>query len=236
MAALATLIVLLAVVALPVLAADPSASPDASSSAAPEQSAGVAPSAQPDASAEPDDSADPDQSAEPAAPAAEPDQAGPDQAKPDKGPKEKKDKAPEQAVTLQGTVSVGTDEDGDPSYELTSGGKTYQLEAGPPWYYGDNHPLKPFVGQSVTVTGEAAEGSTDVDVLTVDGTAIREPGKPPWAGGWKQVGERHPGWSEEKAARWAEKAAKQQQKFGGCWPPGHCKEQDAAESGVAPTH
>jgi hypothetical protein len=235
-AAIATLIVLLAVVALPVLAADPSASPGASSSAAPEQSAGVAPSTQPNASAEPDDSADPDQSAEPAAPAAEPDQAGPDQAKPDTGPKEKKDKAPEQAVTLQGTVSVGTDEDDDPSYELTSGGKTYRLEAGPPWYYGDNHPLKPFVGQSVTVTGEAKEGSTEVDVLTVNGTAIREAGKPPWAGGWKQVGERHPGWSEEKAARWAEKAAKQQQKFGGCWPPGHCKEQDAAESGVAPTH
>ena len=138
-------------------------------------------------------------------------------------------------MTLRGTVSAGTDEDGGTTYELTSGGKTYQLEAGPPWYHGDNHPLKPFVGESVTVTGEAAEGSTEVDVLTVNGTAIREPGKPPWAGGWKQVGERHPGWSEEKAARWAEKAAKQQQKFGGCWPPGHCKEQDAAESGVAPT-
>ena len=87
----------------------------------------------------------------------------------------------------------------------------------------------------MTVTGEAAEGSTEVDVLTVNGTVIREPGKPPWAGGWKQVGENHPGWSAEKAARWAEKAAKQGQKFGDCWPPGHCKEQDAAESGVAPT-
>ena len=150
-----------------------------------------------------DDSDESDESAEPAAPAAEPEQG-----KPDKGPKEKKDKAPEQSVTLQGTVSAGTDEDGDPIYELASGGKTYQLEAGPPWFYGDNHPLKPFVGESVTVTGEAAEGSTEVDVLTVNGTAIREPGKPPWAGGWKRVGERHPGWSEEKAARWAEKAAK----------------------------
>ena len=79
-------------------------------------------------------------------------------------------------MTLQGTVSVGTDEDGDPSYELTSGGKTYRARGRTAWYYGDNHPLKPFVGQSVTVTGEAAEGSTDVDVLTVDGTAIREPG------------------------------------------------------------
>jgi hypothetical protein len=237
LAAIATLIVMLAVVALPTLAADPSASPGTPSSAEPEVSAAVEPSAVPVQSAEPEESAEPedsdeaDESAEPAAPAAEPEQG-----KPEKGPKEKKDKAPELPVTLQGTVSAGTDEDGDPSYELTSGGKTYQLEAGPPWYYGDNHPLKPFVGKSVTVTGEAAEGSTEVDVLTVNGTVIREPGKPPWAGGWKRVGERHPGWSEEKAARWAEKAAKQGQKAGGCWPPGHCKQQDGAESGVAPTH
>jgi len=88
----------------------------------------------------------------------------------------------------------------------------------------------------VTVTGEAAEGSTEVDVLMVNGTVIREPGKPPWAGGWKQVGENHPGWSAEKAARWAAKAAKQGQKFGDCWPPGHCKQDDAAESGASPTH
>jgi len=232
-AALATLIVLLAVVALPTLAADPSASPGLPSSAEPEQTAGAEPSAEPVESAAPVESAEPDPSAAPAA-SAEPSApvAEPEQGKPDTGPKVQKDKAPEQAVTLQGTVSAGTDEDGDPTYELTSGGKTYQLEAGPPWYHGDNHPLKPFVSQSVTVTGEAAEGSTEVDVFTVNGTVIREPGKPPWAGGWKQVGERHPGWSEEKAARWAAKAAK----FGGCWPPGHCREQDAAESGVAPTH
>jgi hypothetical protein len=228
-AAIVTLIVMLAVVTLPTLAADPSASPGTpSSSAAPEQSVA------PEESAKPMATATPETSSEPAAPAAKPEATGkPD--KPDPGPKEKQDKAPEQSVTLQGTLSVGTDEDGGQTYELTSGGKTYQLDAGPPWYYGEDHPLKPFVGDSVTVTGEAAEGSTEVDVLTVDGTVIREPGKPPWAGGWKRVGERHPGWSEEKAARWAEKAAKQQQKFGGCWPPGHCK-QDAAESGVAPTH
>ena len=241
LAAIATLIVMLAVVALPTLAADPSASPDTPSSADPQQSAAAEPSAEPVESAEPEGSAapeesdEPDQSAAPAERAAEPEENG----KPDKGNngnKEHGDKAPEQAVTLQGTVSAATDEDGDPSYQLTSGGKTYQLDAGPPWYYGDNHPLKPFVGQSVTVTGEAAEGSTEVDVLTVNGTVIREPGKPPWAGGWKAVGERHPGWSEEKAARWAEKAAKKGQKAGGCWPPGHCKQQDEAESGVAPTH
>jgi hypothetical protein len=214
---------------LPTLAADPSASPGLPS-AEPAGSVAVEPSAEPLKSAEPEQSAEPDETADPAAPAAKPDQG-----KPDKGPKEKKDKAPELSVTLKGTVSSGTDEDGAPTYELASGGKTYQLEAGPPWFYGDNHPLKPFVGKSVTISGETAEGSTEVDVLTVNGTVIREPGKPPWAGGWKRVGERHPGWSEEKAARWAERAAKQQQKFGGCWPPGHCKQLDGAESGVAPT-
>jgi hypothetical protein len=235
LAAIATLIVMLAVVALPTLAADPSASPDTPSSAEPQHSAAVAPSAEPErsgepeVSAEPEESAEPDDSAAPAERAAEPEEDG----KPDKG---HKDKAPEHPVTLQGTVTTGTDEDGDPSYELASGGKTYQLDAGPPWFYGDNHPLKPFVGQSVTLTGEAAEGSTEVDVLTVNGTVIREPGKPPWAGGWKRVGENHPGWSEEKAARWAEKTAKQGQKSGDCWPPGHCKQQDEAETGVEPTH
>jgi hypothetical protein len=236
LAAIVTLVVLLAVVALPTLAADPSASPGTPPSAEPEGSAAIEPSAEPEESAEPEDSAEPEESAEPDESAAPNRAAEPEQGKPDKGPKEKEDKTPEVPITLQGTITTGTDEDGDPTYELSSGGKTYQLDAGPPWFYGDNHPLKPFVGQSVTVTGEAAEGSTEVDVLKVNDTVIREPGKPPWAGGWKRVGERHPGWSEEKAARWAEKAAKHQAKFGDCWPPGHCKQQDAAESGVAPTH
>ena len=234
-AAIATLIVMLAVVALPTLAADPSASPDTPSvGGARAVRRGPRPSP-PNPRSRPSRRI-PMSRTSPLSPQRQPRRRAGANGKPDKGPKEKKDKAPEQPVTLQGTVSAATDEDGDPSYELTSGGKTYQLDAGPPWFYGDNHPLKPFVGQSVTVTGEAAEGSTEVDVLTVNGTVIREPGKPPWAGGWKRVGERHPGWSEEKAARWAEKAAKQQQKFGGCWPPGHCKQQDAAESGVSPTH
>ena len=33
-----------------------------------------------------------------------------------------------------------------------------------------------------------------LDVETVDGTAIRAPGKPPWAGGPWAVGSTHPGW------------------------------------------
>ncbi len=59
-------------------------------------------------------------------------------------------------------------------------------------------------------------GGTEVDVQTVDGTAIRAPGKPPWAGGWKVQGEKHPGWSQAKADKF-------KAKFGDCWPPGHCK-------------
>ncbi len=73
----------------------------------------------------------------------------------------------------------------------------------------------------MTITGEQAAGSTEVDVLTVDGKALREPGKPPWAGGWKVVGERHPGWSQEKADRF-------KAKFGDCFPPGQCKTKDKA--------
>jgi hypothetical protein len=69
----------------------------------------------------------------------------------------------------------------------------------------------------VTINGTAQEGGSEVDVLTIDGQAIREPGKPPWAGGWKRVGKVHPGWSAEKAER-------MQQRFGECFPPGQCKD------------
>ena len=222
-------------VALPALAADPSASPDASgnveASAAPAASTQPEESDEPEESAQPEDTDEADESAEPA-PQAQPDQKG----KPEKGPKERKDKAPEQEITLSGTVTTGTDGDGEAVYRMQSGGTTYVLEAGPKWFFGDDYPLKPFVGKNVTIVGEVAEGSTEVDVVSVDGTRLREPGKPPWAGGWKKVGERHPGWTEEKAARWAERQAAKGAKFGDCWPPGHCKQQDEAGEGVAPTH
>jgi hypothetical protein len=61
--------------------------------------------------------------------------------------------------------------------------------------------------------------------------ALREPGKPPWAGGWKVVGEKHPGWSQEKADRF-------KAKFGDCFPPGQCKDKpdkgagDGADDGA----
>jgi hypothetical protein len=132
-------------------------------------------------------------------------------------PGQAKDKVAKAPITISGTIEVASDEDGNDTYTLTDGGTTYTLEAGPPWFFGKNHPLKPYVGQSVTVDGEVAEGGTEVEVLAVDGTAIREPGKPPWAGGWKVVGERHPGWSQEKADRF-------EARFGDCFPPGQCKD------------
>jgi hypothetical protein len=39
-------------------------------------------------------------------------------------------------------------------------------------------------------------GDTELDAETVDGKALREPGKPPWAGGPWVVGESHPGWKD----------------------------------------
>ena len=145
--------------------------------------------------------------------------------KPDKGSKTEKAETPEVTVTLKGTVGTKTDPEGEAEYTLTVGSTTYSLEAGPPWYWKDKHPLKPYVGKSVTVVGEQEQGATSVDVQSVDGKVIREPGKPPWAGGPMAVGKDHPGWSQDKADRWAAKAAAMKAKFGvDCWPPGHCKD------------
>lgn len=218
--------IVVAALALPVLAADPSPSPSAApSESAAAESASAAPSATTAASAAP--------TASPTArPAATPPRAVPsaaadedeDGGKPDKAGK--KDKGPEVAITLRGTVTASADAKGRPAFSLTSGGKTYQLEAGPPWFWGANNPLAKFAGKTVTITGETRAGSTEVDVEAVDGTAIREPGRPPWAGGWKAVGEKHPGWSQEKADRF-------KAKFGDCFPPGQCKEKPAASAGEA---
>ena len=125
-------------------------------------------------------------------------------------------------ITLNGTVELTTDADGREIYTLLDGGKTYTLEAGPAWFFGDHYPLKPYVGKQVTIEGEAAAGSTDVEVVSVDGTRLREAGKPPWAGGWRAVGAAHPGWSQAKADR-------MQAKFGDCFPPGQCKDKPAKD-------
>ena len=117
---------------------------------------------------------------------------------PDKSPKAgkspKADKGPEIATSVVGTVTAGKDADGRPSYTITANGKTWTLSAGPAWFWGDKNPLAAFVGKSVTVAGTTHDGDTELDVKTIDGTAIREPGKPPWAGGPWVVGPTHPGW------------------------------------------
>jgi hypothetical protein len=142
-----------------------------------------------------------------------------------KGPKASHE--PEVQVTLKGSVSATTSTDGSVDYTLTANGKTLKLEAGPTWFWGDKNPLKAYVGKTVTVVGE--QSGDEVDVISVDGTAIRAAGKPPWAGGWKVVGKTHPGWSQEKADRMKAKFAAN----GGCWPPGHCKG-PRAEASAAP--
>jgi hypothetical protein len=141
--------------------------------------------------------------------------------------KARKAKVPKEPITIRGSVTAATDADGNAVYRMTSGGTTYDLEAGPAWFHGDNHPLKAFAGKTVTIVGEIAEGSTEVSVDTVDGNALREGGKPPWAGGWKRVGEAHPGWSQEKADRMQAKADRMKARFGDCFPPGQCKQDDA---------
>ena len=138
-------------------------------------------------------------------------------AKPGKGPKaeppgkgqkaEKGPKVAEVPVSLTGRVGVRIGADGDTAYTLTVGSAVYELDVGPPWWWGDTHPFKDLVGDTVAVTGERAQGSQDVDVFTVAGKTIREPGRPPWAGGPKTVGERHPGWAQWKIDKHAAKAA-----------------------------
>ena len=121
--------------------------------------------------------------------------APPGQSKPDKTEKAPKaEKGPEVTVTVTGTVAKTTDDQGRPAFTLTADGKTWQLSAGPPWFWGDKNPLKAFVGKDVVVVGSSHEGEAELDVETVDGTALREGGKPPWAGGPWVVGETHPGW------------------------------------------
>jgi hypothetical protein len=141
--------------------------------------------------------------------------------------------APEVQVTLRGEVRSTTDAKGRPAFTLVAGGKTLQLEAGPPWFFGAKHPLLPFVGKTVTIVGE--QSGDEVDVVSVDGTALRGPGKPPWAGGWKTVGKIHPGWSQAKADRQAAKAKAK----AACIVSGLCKNKaaepdESAEPSEAP--
>ena len=212
--AVIALAALVAVIALPALAADPSSSP------ASEPTPTASPTAEPVAT-------DGDGTPIPEKP--------PKPDKPDKPAKTDKTKG--EPVTLSGTVGTRTDGDGHTEYTLDTGTAVLVLDAGPSWFFGDDHPLKGHVGKRVTIVGERRAGDDEVDVETVDGVRLREPGKPPWAGGPKVVGERHPGWSAEKAERWeAKRAAKAERHGSSCWPPGHCKQHDDSGSEVAPTH
>ena len=154
----------------------------------------------------------------------------------EKPEKAAKTKVAETPITVTGTVSATTDAEGETTYTLTSGGKTYTLEAGPSWWYGANHPLAPSVGKSVTVVGETAAGSTEIDIQTLDGTAVRTTtGKPPWAGGPKRVGEKHPGWKSWKAAHPNGKPGKGLgMRNGKAMAPGQLKKAAAASASPAP--
>jgi hypothetical protein len=92
-------------------------------------------------------------------------------------------------VTLTGTVGTQTTARGATIYTLDTGAAVLRLDAGPAWFYPSAYPLAPYVGKQVTVVGQHRQGSRQVDVLSIDGTVIREPGRPPWAGG-KQKQER----------------------------------------------
>ena len=153
-----------------------------------------------------------------------------DSAEPTKAPKLSQAPKPPKAerargveVTVTGTVATRTDADGGTEYTVTVDGRVLKLDAGPSWFFKEEHPLRAFVGKRVTIVGSQRTGSAEVDVETVDGTRLRAPGKPPWAGGWKAVGKDHPGWSQEKADRWEQKQAERAERFGsGCFPPGQC--------------
>src|SRR5678815_1243050 len=119
-------------------------------------------------------------------------------AKPD-NPGKSKDKGAEISVTITGTIVKATDEKGRPTFTMTVSGTTWELSAGPKWFWKDNSPLAAYVGKSVQVVGTHHEGDTDLDVTSIDGKALRGEGKPPWAGGPKVVGASHPGFGHGKA-------------------------------------
>jgi hypothetical protein len=180
------------VVAVPVLGVDPSRSP----------STGTLPTAAPPSGSPPPSPAAAGASASPSA--SDEDSQGGGNGKPDKVAKPGHDEdVPEHPVTLTGTVGKAAGDDGD--FTLTVGSTVYTLEAGPKWWWGDASPLGASVGKRVTIQGELEDGSTDVDVLAIDGKQLRPAGRPPWAGGWKVVGPKHPGWAQWKVDKQAAK-------------------------------
>lgn len=117
-------------------------------------------------------------------------------AKPDKA--DKPAKSPEIAKTLTGTVAISEDAKGRATFTMVVGGVTWELSAGPKWFWGANNPLAAYVGKSAEVAGTYHAGETELDVDTVDGKALRAQGKPPWAGAKKRFGTNPPGSKEKK--------------------------------------
>jgi hypothetical protein len=144
------------------------------------------------------------------------------------GQAKNKSKAPEVEITLNGTVVQTSDAKGRPSFEMTVGGTTWELSAGPKWFHGANNPLAAFAGKSVEITGTHREGENDVSVATVNGQAIRAAGRPPWAGGPKAVGERHPGFKAWKMRGGNGKG------LGRANAPGQLKDKSAKPGGSEP--
>lgn len=112
--------------------------------------------------------------------------------------------------TLEGTLETRQDADGGTVYRVSHGTSSVPLGVGPPWFYGDEHPLADLIGERITVVGQIDGGTPDqqaaqqasgdeqssFEVYSVNGTELRTPGKPPWAGGPAAVGDRHPGFAD----------------------------------------
>ena len=102
---------------------------------------------------------------------------------------------PDEAAMLTeqtGTVSAQAEVDGTTTYLLETAAGSFVLEVGPPSFWGEAHPLAPYVGQAVTVTGVAEAETDEFEVFAIGDQVIRGPGRPPWAGGWKAGMQRGP--------------------------------------------
>lgn len=135
-------------------------------------------------------------------PSALPSAAGPEASEEPKQQKPgKRDDAAEAPLTLSGVVEQSTDGRNRPVFTITVDGVVWELSAGPKWFHGAKNPLAAWVGQRVDIAGTHRPGSggdAELDVETVNGVALRSPGRPSWAGGPKVVGEIHPGWKDWK--------------------------------------
>jgi hypothetical protein len=149
--------------------------------------------------------------------------------------------------TLAGKVVSEVNEDGQVVYSLDIAGYgLVRLNFGPSWFGGPLSPFYALVGTTITIGGnvrdampnenasETARENKDpqVRVLTISDQK-RTGGKPPWAGGPKDVGETHPGfegWSQSQADKEPkpDKAAKPDKVAK--VPPGQAKKADAQAS------